>query len=142
KEHTRAILLRLHALGPDPSDLSPEEEKVQAMFRDVSDSDKYLAAADRVRSQPGLREKFTAGVAQQSRYLDRMEQVFAQRGMPRELARLPLVESCFNIDAYSKVGAAGVWQFMPSTGRQYMRVNNAIDERRDPIRATHAAAEH
>jgi peptidoglycan lytic transglycosylase D len=142
KERIRATLLHLHELGPDPSGLSAEEAKIQALFRDVPDSDKYLAAAERIRSQPGLREKFNAGVAQQSRYLDRMEQVFASRGMPRELARLPLVESCFNIDAYSKVGAAGVWQFMPATGRQYMRVNNAIDERRDPIRATRAAAEH
>ncbi len=44
--------------------------------------------------------------------------------------------------AYSKVGAAGIWQFMPATGRLYMRVDDAVDERRDPIVATRAAARH
>jgi membrane-bound lytic murein transglycosylase D len=62
--------------------------------------------------------------------------------MPPQLARLPLIESCFNVNAYSKVGAAGVWQFMPSTGRQYMMVSDSVDERKDPLRATRAAARH
>lgn len=53
---------------------------------------------------------------------------------------MPLIESCFNVHAYSKVGAAGVWQFMPSTARNYMRVDGAVDERLDPITATRAAA--
>ena len=64
-----------------------------------------------------------------------------EEGLPVELTRLPLVESCFNIDAYSKVGAAGIWQFMPKTGRQYGLTSNAvIDERSDPEKATRAAA--
>ncbi|HZR80679.1 MAG TPA: transglycosylase SLT domain-containing protein [Candidatus Binatia bacterium] len=144
KERVRATLLRLHALGPDPdpSQLSDEERKVAALFRDVRDPDKYLAATERIRTQSGLRERFGRGIAQQERYLDRMESILVRHGLPRELARLPLVESCFDIDAYSKVGAAGVWQFMPDTGRQYMRVSGDVDERRDPIRATDAAAEH
>jgi membrane-bound lytic murein transglycosylase D len=144
KERVRAILLRLHAMGPDPDtgQLSSEERKIAALFADVSGSDKYLAASERIRGQSGLRERFQRGVAEQSRYLDRMERILAREGLPTELARLPLVESCFDVYAYSKVGAAGVWQFMPSTGRQYMRVANDVDERRDPIRATHAAARH
>jgi membrane-bound lytic murein transglycosylase D len=144
KLRVRAILGRLHDLGPDanPASLSEDERKIAALFTDVSGANKYLAAAERVRSQSGLRERFARGIAEQSRYLDRMESIFRQNGLPVELARLPLVESCFNVEAYSKVGAAGVWQFMPGTGRQYMRVANDIDERRDPIRATHAAVEH
>jgi membrane-bound lytic murein transglycosylase D len=144
KDRVRAILLRLHALGPDPdaSLLSDEERRVQALFADVSGSDKYLTASERVRGQSGLRERFVRGVAEQSRYLARMQAILRTDGVPVELARLPLVESCFDVKAYSKVGAAGVWQFMPSTGRQYMRVANDVDERRDPIRATHAAARH
>src|SRR5205814_352921 len=59
---------------------------------------------------------------------------------PGELVRLALIESCFNLRAYSKVGAAGIWQFMPKTGRLFMRVDNLVDERRDPISSTRAAA--
>ena len=62
-------------------------------------------------------------------------------GLPRELAALPHVESSFDPTAYSKVGAAGLWQFMPGTGRRFLRVNDAVDERLDPYRATEAAAQ-
>jgi len=71
-----------------------------------------------------------------------MEEVFRREGLPIELTRLPLVESCFDIEAYSKVGAAGIWQFMPSTGRSYMAIGGVVDERRDPLRATRGAALH
>lgn len=144
KERARQTLLRLHALGPnaDATTLGPDERRVQAMFADVSGSSKYLDAAERLRTQAGLRENFYRGLARQSRYIDKMEAMFAARGLPVELARLPLVESTFNVEAYSKVGAAGVWQLMPSTGRQYMRVANDVDERRDPIRATAGAVRH
>jgi membrane-bound lytic murein transglycosylase D len=70
-----------------------------------------------------------------------MERIFREHGLPPELTRLPLIESCFNLHAYSKVGAAGIWQFMPSTGRLYMDVNPLVDERKDPIAATRAAAQ-
>ena len=70
-----------------------------------------------------------------------MEEIFEREGVPVELTRLPLVESSFNLSATSKVGAAGIWQFMPSTGRLYaMKVSGSIDERRDPLIATEAAA--
>ena len=57
------------------------------------------------------------------------------------LTRLPLIESSFNIEAYSKVGAAGIWQFMPATGRLFLKINHEVDERLDPIIATRAAAD-
>ncbi len=144
KERARQTLLRLHSLGPnpDPALLGPDERRVQAMFADVPGNSKYLDAVERLRTQAGLRENFYRGLARQSRYIDKMEAMFAAQGLPVELARLPLVESTFNVEAYSKVGAAGVWQLMPSTGRQYMRVANDVDERRDPIRATAGAVRH
>jgi membrane-bound lytic murein transglycosylase D len=61
-------------------------------------------------------------------------------GLPTELASLPHVESSFNTYAYSKVGAAGMWQFMRGTGRRFMRIDAAVDERLDPYRSTEAAA--
>jgi len=63
-----------------------------------------------------------------------------QHGVPAEIAALPHVESSFNLAAYSKVGAAGLWQFMPSTAKRFMRVDSVVDERLDPYSATEAAA--
>lgn len=144
KERIRAILVRLHQLGPNPDGLSDEERKLWAMFADVKEPSKFLdaAAEDRIRSQRGMRERFAAGVEVSRRYLPEMEAVFRRQGLPVALTRLPLVESCFNVHAYSKVGAAGIWQFMPSTGRRYLRIDDAVDERRDPVASTAAAAAH
>ena len=61
--------------------------------------------------------------------------------MPRGLAALPHVESSFNPDAYSSVGAAGIWQFTRSTGRRYLHIDYVVDERMDPFAATVAAAQ-
>ena len=68
-------------------------------------------------------------------------ETLANLGLPAELAVLPHVESSFNPAAYSKVGAAGLWQFMRSTGRRYMRIDGAVDDRLDPFRSTEAAAQ-
>jgi peptidoglycan lytic transglycosylase D len=139
----RATLLRLHALGSDTEELTAEERSIYDLFKDDSAPDRFLAAADdkRLRSQRGLRERFADGIRISRRYLPEMERIFKEEGLPVELTRLPLIESCFNVQAYSKAGAAGIWQFMPSTGRRFMRVDNLVDERRDPIFATHAAAQ-
>jgi membrane-bound lytic murein transglycosylase D len=142
KSRIRGILLALHARGGDTEGMTSEEREVHKMFADVSGRDKFLAAADRLRTQAGLRERFALGIARQRGYLARMEQVFREEGLPVELARLPLIESCFDLNAYSKVGAAGVWQFMPSTGKQYLHISAGVDERRDPLRSTRAAARH
>src|SRR6185295_14760371 len=98
------------------------------LFRDVPGGSKYEEAADRVRDQRGLRERFRAGLARQKGYRSEMERILRANGVPAELAVMPMIESTFDLDAYSKVGAAGVWQFMPRTGRQYMRVDAVIDE--------------
>ena len=62
------------------------------------------------------------------------------RGVPAEIGALPHVESSFNPGAYSKVGAAGLWQFMPATAKRFMRVDSLVDQRLDPYVATEAAA--
>ena len=142
KDRIRAILLQLHQRGTDPGELSAEEAKIWALFPDANDASRFLDAAadDRLRSQTGVRERFAAGVEVSRRYLPEMEAVFRREGLPVELTRLPLVESSFNLHAYSKAGAAGIWQFMPSTARLYMRLDRAVDERRDPLISTRAAA--
>ena len=135
-------LERLHRFAGSPPKITPLEARVRDRLKQVSTPVNYARASGRVRAQSGLRESFSSGLVRQSGYLAEMEAIFRARGLPVELARMPLVESCFDVDAYSKVGAAGVWQFMPATGRQYLKINSALDERRDPIRATEAAAEH
>ena len=73
-------------------------------------------------------------------YLPFMKKMFADSGLPQDLAYLPLIESGFNPKAYSRSHASGIWQFIRSTGRKYgLRSNYWIDERRDPVRATQAA---
>lgn len=74
-------------------------------------------------------------------YLSYVEEEVQQAGLPRELAYLPFIESGFNTRAYSRAGAAGMWQFMVATGRNYgLRRDMWIDERRDPYKSTQAAA--
>src|SRR5437870_11161277 len=141
-ERIRATLLRLHALGPNAEGLTAEERAIRDMFADDTGPDRSLVAADdkHLRAQRGLRERFAEGIRVSRRYLPEMERIFREEALPVELTRLPLVESCFNLHAYSKVGAAGVWQFMPATGRRFLHVDNLVDERRDPIFSTRAAA--
>jgi membrane-bound lytic murein transglycosylase D len=95
---------------------------------------------ERVKAQRGVKERTAAGLKRSNRYIAQMQQIFRERGLPVELTYLPLIESSFNSTARSHAGALGMWQFMPATGRQYMQVNRAIDERRDPIESTRAAA--
>ncbi len=95
---------------------------------------------DRVKAQRGVKERTAAGVKRSGRYLAQIQRIFVERGLPPELTFLPIVESSYEIDARSSVGALGIWQFMPRTGRQYLRINRGIDERRDPLESSRAAA--
>ncbi len=142
KDRIRALLRRLDAVDLRTEVLTPEEQRIVALFADDPNPSKFAAAAadDRIRGQRGLRERFERGIQDGHAYFPAMERIFSEQGVPPEITRLPLVESCFNMHAYSKVGAAGVWQFMPGTARNFMRVDGVVDERLDPIIATRAAA--
>jgi len=100
-----------------------------------------LAEEDgRVRAQRGVREKFLTGLKLSGRYLAQMQKIFREEGVPVELTYLPMVESSFNVHARSSAGAVGMWQFMPETGKRFLRVSDAVDERKDPFASTRAAA--
>ncbi|MBI4650071.1 LysM peptidoglycan-binding domain-containing protein [Candidatus Desantisbacteria bacterium] len=87
------------------------------------------------------REKMAKRLARSTRYISRMKEIFKNEGLPQDLAYLPLIESEFKIRAYSRAGAAGLWQFMRATGKKYkLHIDWAIDERYDPEAATKAAA--
>ncbi len=98
-------------------------------------------AGERLRSQTGLADKFVQAIRLSGRYLPHFEQIFLSHGLPTELTRLAFVESLFQDRALSRVGAAGLWQIMPSTGRTHgLKVSRFIDERFDPLLATRGAA--
>lgn len=143
KNRIDRLLQKLHTVGPVPGSLSSEERVIWELYRDVNERDKFKKARERVRGQQGLRDRFRRGLEVSRRYLPYMEEVFRREGLPVELTRLPFVESSFNLKAYSKVGAAGIWQFIPSSARIYsLRMNDVMDDRRDPIFATQAAVRH
>lgn len=74
-------------------------------------------------------------------YMPIFEEALEAYQIPLELKYLPVIESALNPKAVSRVGAAGLWQFMPSTGKQYnLQINSLVDERRDPIKSSYAAA--
>ena len=93
--------------------------------------------------QTGITERFQGYLDRFEHYKPVVQQIFKEFGLPVELSYLSLVESGFNPKAYSRARAAGPWQFMKATGRIYgLRVNWHIDQRRDPIKSTVAAAHH
>ena len=113
----------------------------------INDERARIAAAhgveiERVKAQRGIKERTAAGIKRSGRYISQIKLIFKERGLPPELTYLPIVESSYEIGARSSVGALGIWQFMPRTGREYMRVNASVDERRDPIESSRAAASY
>ncbi|MGH7585410.1 MAG: LysM peptidoglycan-binding domain-containing protein [Gemmatimonadales bacterium] len=91
---------------------------------------------------PG-RERMNVWLGRLPRYEDMIRERLAEQGMPGDLVYLALIESGFSNSATSRARAVGMWQFMKATGRGYgLRVDRWVDDRRDPYRATHAAARH
>jgi membrane-bound lytic murein transglycosylase D len=121
--------------------LSEEDKRLLAMWGPNPSAIVLRDATQRIRFQLGQADRFKEGLIRSSTWQPHIAETFANQGLPSELAVLPHVESSFNAAAYSKVGAAGLWQFMRSTGRRYMRVDDAVDERLDPYRSTEAAAQ-
>jgi len=82
-------------------------------------------------------------LARSSRYLPMIREVFQEHGLPEDLAYLAMIESGFNPHAYSHAHACGMWQFIQGTGRRYgLAIDKYVDERRDPVKSTHAAAKY
>ena len=140
KREYRYILLNLAAGKLDPSRLSEREQRAVNYFGRETDTARIRRAAYNVRGQQGLQDRFLLGLQRSGLYRDAIEATFLEHGLPEELIMLPHVESSFNYQAYSKMGAAGLWQFTRSTGRAYLAINYEVDDRLDPIRATEAAA--
>ena len=137
KKKYRRILTKL-AQGKTP--IGPDEQRVADLFGANAKPADFYAAKRNLRCQVGQKDPFRQGIIRSGAYMEEIIRIFQDHGLPVDLVYLPHVESSFNPKAYSKFGAAGMWQFTRSTGKQYMTVSYAVDERRDPILSSHAAA--
>jgi membrane-bound lytic murein transglycosylase D len=133
-----AAVLRTLASGKR-SNLSAEEARVLALWPDDVSNATLGAAASRIRFQHGLSDRFREGLERSGRWRGFIEAEFTALGVPVELAALPHVESSYNPEARSHVGASGIWQFTRSTGRRFMQVDHVVDDRNDPFEATRGA---
>jgi membrane-bound lytic murein transglycosylase D len=131
----------LRKLGSGQRDsLTSEEERVLSLWGKDTSSRELRAAVERVRFQQGLADRFHAGLVRSGQWHDHIVRVMRAAGVPEDLVALPHVESSFDPSARSFVGAAGLWQFTGDTGRRFMRIDQAVDERRDPYESSEAAA--
>jgi membrane-bound lytic murein transglycosylase D len=89
------------------------------------------------------RGNFTRFLERSGRYVPMISAKLEERGMPQDLIYLAMIESGFNPTAYSPAAASGLWQFIRETGQRYgLDVNNAVDERNDPVKATDSALDY
>jgi len=137
REKLQAVLRSL-ASGKR-EDLSDDEARVLALWPTNVSNQSLTTAAKQIRYQQGLNDRFREGLMRAGRWRDFINSEFLALGVPVDLAALPHVESSYNPNARSNVGASGIWQFTRSTGRRFMRIDHVIDERNDPFAATRAA---
>ncbi len=137
KKKYRRLLARLARSGKPKT---AEEKRVFDLFGAMATRRQFRRAANDVRFQLGQKDRFARGIVRSGAWLARIKKIFRSQGVPEDLVYLAHVESSFNPRAYSKFGAAGIWQFTRSTGRLYMDVGYVVDERRDPLASSRAAA--
>ena len=144
----------VEALREDWEDRLRQLQSANAAGTGLSDAQKELAlkitstagtglikgSHERVRTQRGLRSRFKRGVELGNRYDAVFREIFRNEGLPEDLVALPHVESSFQAMARSSAGAAGLWQFTRSTGKQFLTINSRLDERYDPIASAEGAA--
>ena len=119
--------------------LTAEEKRVLELWPANVSNKTLREARNQIRFQQGLSDRFRAGLERAGRYRAHVQNEFTKLGVPVELAALPHVESSYNPDARSHVGASGIWQFTRSTARRFLQVDHVLDERNDPYIATQAA---
>jgi len=137
EEKYKAILAKL-ARGNSPS--SPEEQRVVDLFGPTATRKDFEQARRNIRCQLGQMDRFQEGIIRSGACIEQIKAVFESYGLPADLAYLPHVESSFNHKADSKSKAAGIWQFTRPTGKRFLKIGQELDERRDPIVSSNAAA--
>ncbi len=120
EKRIKEMLLRIHEFQNQPALLNDEEKRIMKLFSNDPNPNKFIEAANakRIRAQTGIRNKFEEAIQHSGAYIEE-----------------------FNPYAYSKVGASGMWQFMPATGKLYgLQIDQYADQRNDPFLAARAAA--
>ena len=120
KREKERIIASLANINSQPENTwTKEEQAIAALFRAHASAELLKDAAERIRFQQGQADRFKEGLIRSGMYLDTIRSILREKGIPERLAYLPHVESSFNTAAYSKVGAAGLWQFMRGTGKLF-----------------------
>lgn len=125
----------------DTARLAGEERKVWLALGRSSAPQRYQQARERLRLQVGQQDRFEQGWSVWTRNGDKIRRILRGHGVPDTLAVLPFVESMYNARARSHAGAVGLWQITRPAGRRFLRIDDQVDERLDPLKATHAAAQ-
>ena len=131
---------------PDVNPIYTKEEYISRLKRipsviEMPYNDIVQKFIDRYSNR--LRRSVSYMLGAQNFYMPIFEQALETYGLPLELKYLPVLESALHPKAVSRVGATGLWQFMLKTGKNYgLEINSLVDERRDPIKASYAAARY
>ncbi len=135
----RAIAKKLQANNKQWTD---SERTLLTLFPEQNPAE-LLRASRSVRCQQGNRDRFIEALRRYGKYRNHILSVLSDANLSADIVYLPFVESAFNPTAYSRVGAAGLWQIMPSTARTLgLQLSATIDERFDPEAASWAAAQY
>lgn len=140
REYAKLLITMYYGRHKPASEMTPAMKRIADLMAHIDHPDKYLRAANSLRLQRGQREYIESGLKVAPLYMPYIEEEFEKQGVPKVFAKLAFIESSFNLQARSKVGASGVFQIMPETGRQYLIMTDGVDERNDPIKAARAAA--
>ncbi len=132
--------------APEP-ELDPTHiEEVTEAAQEVTTPDYPVETSPRVLAwleawTGNLRAFFGGSIERSGLHADRLREIFAQEGLPKDLVYLAHVESGFKTSAYSRAAARGIFQFIPETGRRYgLRIDRFVDERADPEKSARASA--
>lgn len=134
-------------LKPPQKDIAQIDENIEGTFEEkpyqipmvLNDSVENHLEYFKTRG----RDVFQKWLDRSTRYIPVMQDIFREKNLPEDLVYVAMIESGFNPYAISWARAVGPWQFMPHTGKMYgLKIDWWVDERKDPIKATHAAAEH
>jgi len=143
------LTLLLGELGDEYLEQLPEDTVPLVRIHQLSprcdlpiDANEQVAASIHFFQTRG-RETWTAWMRRSGRYREIILPILRKEGLPEDLLFLAMIESGFNPRAYSRAHAVGLWQFMSATGkREGLTIDHWVDERRDPVRSTKAAATH
>lgn len=145
---TRSLVVTSHFSRTELFQVDPGVRSGRGEFVLLADARHSTLAVNAVQRQielftVTLPDKFSQWLERSGRYRELIESILRMNGLPQDLVFLPLIESGYNPLAYSRARAVGPWQFIRGTAVKYgLKVNFWVDERRDPVKSTHAAARY